>query len=255
MRLTARARELLKAAALRRGLLVRRVPRGRHGDAFADQAWLLRRHSVRRIFDVGAYEGQTVREYRRAFPHAEIHCFEPLSEAFARLREATGGLTAVFANHVAVSDSGRPVTLHVNRSAATSSRLVPAHDAPDVVGQGLLDSVGTEVVDAVTIDEYCRDWAIDQIDVLKVDVQGGELAVLRGAAEMLARGRISLVYVELLTDRLYEAQPGAGEVLTALEHHGYRIFGLYNSAFGKDASLYQVDAILTSSQVSVGCRP
>ena len=108
---------------------------------------------------------------------------------------------------------------------------------------------------ATTIDDYCRANGIERIDVRKLDIQGGELAALRGATQMLAEGRISLIYTEVLLGALYEGQPGAGEILSAMERHGYSVYGLYNFAYGADSRVYQMDAVscFGDSPVLVGC--
>jgi hypothetical protein len=43
------------------------------------------------IFDVGANIGQTYRRFRRDFPDAQIHCFEPVNSAFQKLTEEVSG--------------------------------------------------------------------------------------------------------------------------------------------------------------------
>jgi FkbM family methyltransferase len=249
MDVASRVRELIKAQTLRLGLVVRRVPAGRHGDAFADQARLLERVAVRRIFDVGAYHGETALRYRRLFPGAEIHCFEPVPGSFSRLEQVLAGMPLMIANKLAVSDSRQPIELHINRFLATSSRLHPTQGAADIVGTGLLDVVDTHFAESITIDEYCLDRRIGRIDVLKLDVQGGELAALRGAKRMLESGNVSLVYTEVLVNRLYEAQPGVGDLLSVLEGHDYRLYGLYNLVYGTDSALYQMDAIMMNPQL------
>jgi len=57
-----------------------------------------------------------------------------------------------------------------------------------------LDS--SEEVVVITMDNFCREHAIDRIDLLKLDVEGHELAALQGAAEMLARGTVRFVQFE-----------------------------------------------------------
>jgi FkbM family methyltransferase len=248
--ITNRVKNALKAQALRRGIHVTRVPFGRHGDAFADQANLLDHVNVRRIFDVGAYHGETALRYRALFPNAEIHCFEPVPAAFTRLEEALAGTPLITANMLAVSDTAQPIKIQINRFSATSSRLQPSKVAERVVGNGLLDVVGSHTADGVTIDQYCGARGIDRIEVLKLDIQGGELAALRGAAEMIQSGKILIVYTELLVNDLYNGQPGVGELLTTLERHDYRLHGVYNLVYGLDTALYQMDAILTSPLLS-----
>jgi len=244
-----RFKGLIKTVASRRGLLLRRVPPGRHGDPFADQAALLGGMNVHQVLDVGAYHGETALLYRKLFPNAEIHCFEPVSESFTRLSQVTAATTRIVANRLALGDSIGQVEVYVNRVAATSSRFRPAIGAGEIVPSEFLDAIGKDIADSTTIDEYCRQRRIDQVEILKLDIQGGELAALRGAGRMLSESRVTLVYVEVLIGALYEGQGTAGEIFRALEGHGYRLYGLYNLVYGRDSSLYQMDAIFLNPRV------
>ena len=58
-------------------------------------------------------------------------------------------------------------------------------------------------VDVTTIDNYCRDYGIERIDILKSDTQGFDLEVLKGASRLLDQHRIHLVYVEIVFGKLY----------------------------------------------------
>ena len=63
----------------------------------------------------------------------------------------------------------------------------------------------TETVDIVTLDEFCQTKRIDQINYLKIDTEGGDLEVLKGAANMLTEQRIDFVEVEA---GIYQGWPG-----------------------------------------------
>jgi FkbM family methyltransferase len=210
---------------------------------------LLGAMNVHAILDVGAYDGETALIYRRLFPAAVIHCFEPVTDSFKRLSQAIAGDAHVVANRIALGDSIGPVQVYVNRLAATSSRFRPADRAAEIVQPEFLDAVGMDSAESMTVDEYCRQRGIGRVEILKLDIQGGELAALRGAVRMLAESRISLVYIELLVGVLYEGQGTAGELMRALEQHDYRLYGLYNLVYGRDSSLYQMDAIFISPQI------
>jgi FkbM family methyltransferase len=244
----ARVKVALKSVARRFDILVRRTPHGRQIDALIDQVALLSGSDVRQILDVGAYVGDTAIAYKRAFPNAVLHCFEPMPASFARLKERVSRVPGVVVDRRAIAASSTRLELIANRFAATSSRLEAASGAERIVGPGLLDVVERLTVEATTIDAYCRERRIDYVDILKLDVQGGELEAINGSSQMLKAGRIALVYIELLLAPIYRQQPFVGDVLAALESCGYRLYGFYNLAYGADSSLYQLDAILVSPQ-------
>ncbi len=242
------AKELVKHVAMARGLLVRKLPAGRQGDAFSDQRALLTSREVRTVIDAGAYVGETARHYRHIFPTAAIHCFEPVPDSFRKLSDSLGHDTLIHLNELALGDGPPSVDLHVNRSAATSSTLQADHAVAKYLSPALFEEVMRHRANATTIDRYCAERLIDTVDILKLDIQGGELAALRGASGMLSGAQISVIYTELIIAPMYEAQASVGDVLTYCSSHGYRLYGLYNFAYGADTYLYQMDAILVSPE-------
>ena len=74
-------------------------------------------------------------------------------------------------------------------------------------------------VDTIRLDEVLSSDDVTGASLLKIDVQGGELEVLRGAVELLPS--LGWVYAELSLDEFYVGQPLAAEVVAFLRHHGF----------------------------------
>ncbi|MBK7143987.1 MAG: FkbM family methyltransferase [Xanthomonadales bacterium] len=193
------------------------------------------------IFDIGAFTGEVATVYRKLFPEAQICCFEPNPQSFELLRERLKTDTARLFQ-LAVSADGRPVVLNANAAPATSSVLRTDARAVQHWGRGLLETVSEIEVASTTIDVFCQEHGIDKIDILKIDVQGFELAVLKGAGNMLGSGRIRLVYLELIACPTYEHQPRLGEYFELLDAHGYVLSNLFDPVV-RDGRLLQIDAV------------
>jgi FkbM family methyltransferase len=214
------------------GYEIRRAPGGEayHRDEFADQSRLLGgKASV--VLDVGANVGHSVVTYRELFPGATIHAFEPGAEALKELRQRAGSLPNVYVHDLAVGDADTTAVLHTHKGNFNNSLLQSAADsarhAPADL-QWAFESTGEQQIRTVRVDTFCRDNGIDRVSVLKLDIQGYEAAALRGASEMLAAGRIDLVYTEVLFAKLYEGQAHFWDLAQALAAHRYELFGLYN---------------------------
>jgi FkbM family methyltransferase len=199
------------------------------------------------IFDVGANVGQTALRYRELFPSATIHCFEPFPPSFERLREALERDAKARLHLLALAASGGSARLKANRSAATNSLLASDRRAAHYWGGGLLDTEHEVEVQTRTLDEFCSSEGIGHVDVLKLDVQGAEYAVLEGAREMLAAQRIDVIYMEVITAPTYVGQRELHEYLALLHERGYRLFDFYNPA-RRDGRLIQSDVIVVSTQ-------
>jgi hypothetical protein len=66
------------------------------------------------------------------------------------------------------------------------------------------------------------------IDLLKMDIQGGEYEALHGATELLANGAIDLIYSEAFFVPMYANQPLFGDLVSYLAKWNYRLHLIYN---------------------------
>ena len=142
------------------------------------------------IFDVGAHIGQVASDYRRLFPEATIHAFEPFPASSAQLKERFRDDQRVFVHELAVSDSCAILNFNSNAVSATNSLLNTDSRANENWGAGTVVTDRKVQVMSTTIDSFCDQYKIEAIDILKLDIQGAELAALRGAANMLSRRAI-----------------------------------------------------------------
>lgn len=197
--------------------------------------------------DVGAHVGQTAQRYRTLFPSAQIHCFEPFPQSFAALRAALAGDSGVQVHSVALGSSPGAAVLHVNRSSATNSLLASDTRAASYWGTGLLDTDATLEVPVTTIDRFCAERSLDHVDILKLDVQGGEYDVLKGAGALLAAQHVDLVYMEMITAPTYVGQHDLHEYLRLFRSHGYALFDFYNPV-RKNGRLLQTDNLLVAER-------
>lgn len=178
------------------------------------------------LFDVGANVGDKTVEMRRAYPQATIYAFEPSPKTFESLRDRLKGDSAIHPVHTAVS--------HQEHDAA------PFHITADhSVNDSLLAPVshreqGVTMVPVTTLDAFCASRVIDQIDWLKIDTQGSDVDVLRGADQLLKDRRIRLVTAEAIVAPRYHGQHTVADLLVIMQSHGYRIVGFYDPLYLSD---------------------
>lgn len=220
----------------------RRTLRRRYGIDLLRDARRLLNEPAAHVFDVGANRGQSAREYLSAFPAADIYCFEPSPQTYARLARWASGRPRVHCLQVAVGAQPGRATLHCNRMAATDS-LLPASDQArqHLADPAILDVLATVEVPVVTIDAFCWKRDLRRIDLLKIDTQGYEMHVLAGARRMLAATH--LICLEVCFVELYTQQARLEEVYALLSGQGYRLVGLYNEARMSGPSLSFADAL------------
>jgi len=176
-------KDIMKGGARRLGLYL--ASADRLGiDVDLDLARLTTDQPVRTIFDVGGNFGQTALRFASAFPMATILSFEPVLSSFERLIRSTGHIDRIKPFNLAMGDAAGTVTMHLTDSAGSNS----------IVGVG--SATGTVDVSIDTVDAFANRHTTGTIDLLKIDVEGYELQVLRGASQRLSDGRIRFVFAE-----------------------------------------------------------
>lgn len=202
------------------------------------------------IFDVGAHVGAVAKTYRRLYPDAEIHCFEPFPDSFAFLEENMRSDTnGTYLHKIAISDQHQIVPFHCNMSSPTNSILATHDQAAKFWGNCLLETVEQIAVECTTIDQFCKNNMISMIDILKLDIQGMEFRALKGAEKMLSKQAVGLIYTEIILAPTYDGQYVINDYLNFLNSFGYTLFGIYNPIY-HDLRLIQVDVIFVSRSLT-----
>ena len=132
-----------------------------------------------------------------------------------------------------------------NRSSATNSLLTTDKMGFKTWGEGLLETNHIIQADFKTIDLVVRDLNIKKIDILKLDVQGAEYKVLKGAAETLRAGVVDVIYSEIITQPTYSEQKRLDQALAIFYDAGFDLHNIYDLNSSSDVRLRQFDVIFT----------
>lgn len=137
------------------------------------------------IVDVGANDGRTILRWRRHLPQTRIIAFEPVAATFAELTEQTKSLADVTRHHCALGASPGTQTIYLDEISALNSFY------PDRVSGGRSEDVRVDTLDRVLAAE-----GVERVQLLKIDAEGHDLEVLKGATGLLAAGKIEIIEVE-----------------------------------------------------------
>jgi FkbM family methyltransferase len=218
-------------------------------DFFDRQKEMMRRIGISSapcIFDVGANIGQSIEGYRSLFPDARMASFEPLPDCFATMRERFGATAGVTLNNLALADTPGKRSFHVTKCRTASSLLPPDTGVQKKSAKGNYDYELIEV-QADTLDRYCDAHKIDTIDILKIDVQGAETQVLRGAQAILQAGRVRMLYMEVIFADNYQGQCDLQSITALLSTHRYLLWDVRPFLFTKAGRLWTANAVFVSS--------
>ena len=222
-------------------------------DTYKIQAHLLNDTPVSTVFDVGAWIGKTAISYSQTFPNAKIHVFEPFPESFEKLSAnlSNNGDTYIL-NQLAVSSSCGSSALHSNKIETTNSLLesLDTNSNHDFYR----DTVNIIEVKTTTLDDYCRDNGIEWINVLKIDTQGGELEVFKGASHLLENQLIDVIYCEVSFVPMYKNSPLFNDIMSYLLGHGYVFYSLYGEVKNEHGQLAWSDAIFYNKRTDAALK-
>ena len=198
--------------------LVRYTPRN---FAHLRRPQLLADERITLVIDAGASEGAWARALRASGYGGRIVSFEPLASSYAELARRAADDDAWDTLRVALADAAEPARLHVAANAQSSSLLPMSRR--HVAAEPASRVTRMEEVETVRLDDAVEVGGGDRVYV-KLDVQGGELAVLQGAERMLERTRV--VEAELSLAELYEGQPLLHDVVSFLHERGFLLVAL-----------------------------
>lgn len=186
--------------------------------------------------DVGANRGQFALAFRHLHPATPLLAFEPIPEEADRFARVHGGDAGMALERCALGEAPGEAVLHLSRRRDSSS-LLPIGRAQTEMFPGT-EEAGTLRVPVRRLDDFLPALAGRGRALLKLDVQGFELAVLRGGSETLRR--CAYVYVECSEIPLYEGQALRHEVEAFLSAHGFAKSRRFNETYAQDR-LIQAD--------------
>ncbi len=195
------------------------------------------------VFDVGAFIGDTIEQFKSSFPDSDIHAFEPFDESFIVLKNRFQKTDKIFLNNIAIGDQSLAKTnMYITQNKGSSSLLKPTKDANEFWEGNPLSTQKEVKVGTITIDDYCQKQNIKSIDILKIDVQGSEINVLQGAEQMLKERRVKLIFTEISIAPNYKGQSEIDEVIKLLRKNEYKIFNFFKMKH-KKGKLIECDVL------------
>lgn len=208
------------------GYTISRFTPGR--DYLEDVKFFLQGQPRPMIFDVGANRGQSVDRFRAAFPEAVVHSFEPSPSTFSILEQHCRGKSGVHTWNYGVGSAPGTLPLLENTDPEMTSFLEPSEFAFE---KGHVKQ--TTNVEVVTLDSFAASHGIDFIHLLKVDTQGFEFEVFKGAERLMCENKIALLYFEFNFSDMYKGLPSFHTVYDFLLNHNFSLVTFYRLFYQK----------------------
>lgn len=210
-------------------------------DPYLTAANLLKGKSITGIMDVGASNGRISKRLLKLFSEAQAYAFEPNPLYRETLLEYAKNEVRFHPQFFAVSDKDGTIDLQITDSPGSTSVFMPGRFLKNLDPQG---SVVThcEQVECLTIDHWLDRFDNPNIQVMKFDIQGGELNAMKGAANILDT-KVLLIYTEILFNPLYDGGAIYSDIDRILRNHGFVLYNIYKPRSDKKDMLLWGNAI------------
>ena len=196
--------------------------------------------NINTVLDIGAWQGDSARRFHKIFPDATIYSFEPLKDCYNELNKCKAYLPSLTTFNFALgSDNTRSV---INRSVfSPSSSLLKMKNVHKEAFPFTADET-TEEIEIRTLDSVAPEMDLKRNVLMKIDVQGFEENVLKGAMEVLSK--VSVIIIELSFVELYAGQPLFDSVYSLLKSIGFEYAGCWHQGMSpKDGAFLQQDGL------------
>ena len=205
--------------------------------ASAEHIKILKDKNLKTIVDIGANKGQFSLICLSINPEIKIYSFEPLKEPAKKYRKLFSNAKNVKFYNFAIGEYEETKMMNVSAKADSSSFLT--------IGQIQIEKFpGTECIDQLQVDvvplnKFIKINDINSPALLKIDVQGFELNVLKGCLDLLSS--FEWIYCECSFIELYDEQTLASEIIEWLYKNNFKLAGIYNTHYDRKGLAIQSD--------------
>lgn len=205
------------------------------------------------VIDVGGHYGETLITISEALKvNVSYHGFEPDPETFKIFEENAETVRArrknmqMSINRAALGPVDGKETFTKTKADAVSGILKPAKGLSERVPSGDHEIVSQFDVDLITIDSYLSKYAIDKVHLLKVDAEGYDLEVLKGASESFKKEIIDVIVCETFFVSYRENQAYFWDIARFLQQYDYMFVNIYDTRDTGQGRLYTGNGVWVS---------
>ena len=212
-------------------------------DQFADIRNSMQSYRIDTVVDVGSNTGQSALAMIDKLPDAIIHCVEPSYETYLNLSQNLREHEKVICHNVAIGDCNGELELFHGENDSSMCTLNKPADNRAIAN----------IVAMKSFDSFCEENGIGHVSYLKIDTEGYDLNVLKGAERLLSEQKVDFVEVEAGMNPRNSYHVPLQDMKVFLEARGYLMFGMYDQVqewIDKKPYLRRCDAVFISSTLS-----
>lgn len=178
------------------------------------------------IVEAGAFDGNDTNKMAQRWPQGTIHAFEPVPEIYERLLKNTTKHNNIVYHPYALSNKNDTELFYISErptKPGIASQAGSLHAPKERLTKSPLIFPRTMMVNTITLPTWAAHNNIIHIDLLWLDTQGHELAILQAAEQLLPHIRVILAEVSFIES--YHNQPLYNDVIQWMTQHGFEHIG------------------------------
>lgn len=196
------------------------------------------------IVDVGAASGIVSEKFALQFPENKVMSFEPIANSYQQLEAVALKCKNVKPFHAALGAEKKQITINISHRSTSSSLYEINEQISDSYFAENLKKEKSEQVEVYRMDEVIG--SNEKIALIKLDVQGFELEVLKGAGKVL--DQTALVLTEVMNHDFYVGAPGYFDIDNYLREAGFAILDIIPS-IRRNEKLMEWDVIYYNKSI------
>jgi FkbM family methyltransferase len=197
------------------------------------------------IFDVGANNGQTIQRFVSIFIGPIIHSFEPIKDCCDLISKNYQSKNIFINNHALGKRISKKI-FYINQSNVTSSFLKVNNKYKFKKSYKQKKIIKTNVI---TLDNYIKLNNIKKIDILKIDTQGSELEVLKGANNAFKNKIIKFIELEIIVNSFYKHQCKLYEIDHLMSQKKFNLYYIDEFNYDKEFKITQFDLLYINTRI------
>lgn len=171
------------------------------------------------IFDVGANDGRTIMRWRRHLGATRVYAFEPVGSTYRTLAKRTGDIPQVKLFQLGLGEKAERRKIYLHEASALNSFYADRVSADT-----------TEEVEVETLDTIVEREKVGTIQLLKIDAEGHDLDVLKGATRSLEQGKFEIIQVEAGFEVPGKSEASLSDFTKFLRPFGYFLHAITNQS-------------------------
>jgi len=191
---------------------------------------------IKTIFDVGAHKGEFLQSIKKIKSFEKIYSFEPQKKIYQYLNLLSVE-NKIFCFNLALGSNNEIRNLKINKKSSTSTfskinNLSLWYKFKSFIVDGSTKSsfINEEKVNVMKLDDFCNDHKIFNIDLLKIDTEGHEREVLKGALNLIKKKKIKYIILEFHLSKMYKNY-STKDLENFLDNSNFRLLKKYKFPF------------------------